>query len=115
MEFLLSWLVLTLGILAAAKLLPGVHVEDFWSAVVVAAIFGVLNFLLGWHLFVVLGIATLGLGFLLAFITHFVVNAIILKLTDMISHRITIRGFGNAMLAVLVMSGVGLVAGMLLD
>ena len=99
MDFLLSWLILSLGVLAAARLLPGVHVPDFWAAVIVAAIFGVLNFFLGWLIFVLLGFATLGIGFLLAFLTRLVVNAILLKLTDALSDHITIRGFGNAFLA----------------
>jgi len=37
---------------------------------VVAALIGVLNFFLGWIFCVLLGLATLGLGFLLALITR---------------------------------------------
>ncbi|MDZ4657202.1 MAG: phage holin family protein [Bythopirellula sp.] len=114
MNFLLAWLILALGVFAAAKLLPGVHVPNFWDAVVVAAVFGVLNFFLGWLVFVVLGIATLGIGFLLFFITRLFVNAILLKLTDSLTNRIAINGFGNALLAALVISGVGILADMLL-
>ncbi len=115
MNFLLAWLILALGVFAAAKLIPGVQVPDFWDAVVVAAVFGVLNFLLGWLVFVVLGIATLGIGFLLYFITRLFVNAILLKLTASLTDRMTIQGFGNALLAALVISGVGILADMLID
>lgn len=110
MDFLISWLILTLGILAAAKLLPGVQVADFWAAVIVAAIFAVLNYLLGWLIFGFLGFATLGIGFLLAFLTRLVVNAILLKLTAAMSDRITIQGFSNAFLAALIISVVGMLA-----
>lgn len=112
MELLLSWFILTLGVLAAAKLIPGVSVPDFWDAVLVAAVFGILNVLLAKALFVIFGIVTLGIGFLLFFITTWVVNAILLKLTDALTDKITIRGFGNALLAALVISGVGVLADM---
>jgi putative membrane protein len=116
MDFLFGWLILSLGVFAAAKLIPGVHVPGFWDAVVVAAIFGVLNFFLGWLIFVILGIATLGIGFLLAFITRLIVNAILLKFTDGLTNRIRINGFANAILASLVISLVGVLAdGMFVD
>jgi putative membrane protein len=115
MEFLLAWLILALGVFAAAKLIPGVQVPDFWDAVVVAAIFGVLNFFLGWLLYVFLGLATLGIGFLLGFITRLIVNAILLKFTDALTDRMTIKGFGNAVLASLVISAVGILADVLID
>lgn len=115
MEFLLAWLVLALGVFAAAKMIPGVSVPDFWDAVVVAAIFGVLNFFLGWLLYVFLGLATLGIGFLLGFITRLIVNAILLKFTDALTDRMTIKGFGNAVLASLVISVVGILADLLID
>lgn len=115
MEFLLAWFILALGVFAAAKLIPGVHVPDFWDAVVVAAIFGVLNFFLGYLFFILLGFATLGIGFLLFFITRLVVNAILLKITDALTPRMTIDGFGNALLAAFVISVVGVLADFIID
>lgn len=114
-DLLIEWLILTLGVLAAAKLIPGVSVPDFWDAVIAAGVFGVLNVLLGRLLFVVFGLATLGIGFLLFFITYWIVNAILLKLTDTLTERITIRGFGNALMAALVISCVGVLARMVID
>jgi putative membrane protein len=75
--------------------------------VVVAAIFGILNFLLGWLLFAVLVVGTLGLGLLLSFLLHWVVNAILLKITDAFTSRLDIRSFGTALIAALVMSLLG--------
>jgi putative membrane protein len=107
MQMLLSWLVLSFAIWATAKLLPGFEVRGFASAVIVAALFGVLNWLLGWLIFAVLGVATLGIGFLLAFVTRWIVSAILLKLTDAISERLAIRSFGVALVAALSMSAFG--------
>ncbi|MBN1239857.1 MAG: phage holin family protein, partial [Gammaproteobacteria bacterium] len=58
-ELILSWLILSVAVWITAAVLPGFHVKSIGSAVLVAAIFGVLNFLLGWLLFAVFAIATL--------------------------------------------------------
>jgi putative membrane protein len=110
MDLLLSWLVLTLAVLVAAWAIPGVRVSGLGGAIFVAAIFGILNFFLGWLLFVVIGLGTLGVGFLLAFVTRWVVDAVLLKLTDVFTRKLTVDGFWPAVLAALVMAGVGTLA-----
>lgn len=95
-HLVISWLVLSVVMLLTAAILPGFRIRGFGGAIVVAALFGVLNVLLGWLLFVVIGIGTLGLGFLLAFLTRLVVNAILLKLVDAMSRNLSIDGFGWA-------------------
>lgn len=107
MNFLLSWLILSLAVWITAVVLPGFHVKSLGSAVIVAAIFGVLNFLLGWLFFVVFAIATLGIALLLAFITRWIINAILLKIVDAFTDRLTIDGFGWALLGALMMSALG--------
>ena len=104
MHLLLTWLVLSVAVWLTAAILPGFKVTGFWGAVKAAAVFGTLNWLLGWFFFVVLGIVTLGIGFLLAFITHWIVMAIILKLSDKLSKSIQIDTFGTALLGALIMT-----------
>lgn len=104
---LASWLILSLAFWFTAKLLPGFHVSGFWGAIKVAALFGILNWLLGWFIFAVLGIATLGLGFVFAFITRWIVSAIVLKLTDALSSSLSIVSMGRALLGALLMSALG--------
>ncbi|HWB81118.1 MAG TPA: phage holin family protein [Nannocystaceae bacterium] len=106
-SLLISWVVLTLVVLLTAAILPGITVRGFGGALVVAALFGLLNVGIGWLLFIAIGIGTLGLGFVLAFVTRWIVDAILLKLVDAISGSITIASFGHALLAALVMSGIG--------
>ena len=113
-QLLISWAVLTLGFWVAATLLPGVTIPRVKYAILVAALFGVLNTVLGFALFAFIGIGTLGIGFLLAFVTRCVVDAIVLKLTDALTSRLTIRGFGSALLCALIMSAVGTVSQMVL-
>lgn len=109
MEFLLSWLILSFAVWATAALLPGMRIKSFPSAILVAALFGILNFFLGWLLFAVFTIGTLGLAWLLAFITRWIINAIILKLTDAMTDHLKIDGFGWALAAAAVMSLLGTV------
>jgi len=104
MLLLVHWLIFAVAVLLAAAIVPGVRVSGFGSALVAAALFGILNWLLGRLIFVGLGVATLGLGFLLAFLTRWVVDAIVLKLTAALTDRIAIRGFAPALLMALVMS-----------
>lgn len=111
-SMLITWFVLTLAVLLTAELLPGFELKKgIGNAIIVAAIYGVLNTLFGWLLFVIIGISTLGIGFLLGFLTRWVVNALLLKLTDALTDRLTIKTFGW----VLAGSGIISVAGALAD
>ena len=88
-------------------MLPGFHVKNFGSAFLVAAIFGVLNFFLGWIFFTLFTIATLGIALLLAFITRWIINAILLKITDALTDALEIDSFGWALGGALMMSILG--------
>jgi putative membrane protein len=107
MDLLLSWLILSFAVWVTAVVLPGFHVKNAGSALLVAAIFGVLNFLLGWLLFAVFTVATLGIAWLLAFITRWIINAILLVLTDKLTDHLTIDSFGWALGGALMMSVIG--------
>ena len=109
LEFILSWLVLAFAVWVTSLILPAFRLKGTASALIVAVLFGVLNFFLGWFFFAVLGIATLGIGFLFAFITRWIVNAIILKIADAATDHLTIDGFGWALVAAALMSAIGTV------
>ena len=97
MGLLISWLILTVAVWATASVLPGFHVKDFKGALIVSAIFGLLNFVLGWLLFLVFTIATLGLAWLLAFITRWLINALLLMLTDKLTDHLKVDSFAWAL------------------
>lgn len=107
MSLILSWLILSLAVWVTAAVLPGFHVKGLKSVLLVAAIFGVLNFLLGWLLFGVFAVATLGIAWLLAFITRWIIDAILLVITDKVTDHLKIDSFGWALGGALVMSLVG--------
>jgi putative membrane protein len=107
MNLLLSWLILSVSVWVTAAILPGIKVRSFGGAIWAAAVFGVLNALLGWLFFTVFTIATLGLAWLLAFLTRWIINAILLSLTGKLTDALEVRSFGSALVGALVMSLVG--------
>jgi putative membrane protein len=107
MELLLSFVVLTASIWITARVLPGFEVRGVGGAALVAVGLGLLQFLIGWLLFFVIGVGTLGLGFLLAFVTRWLVTAILLKVVDAFSRSLRIDGFRWAFAGALVMSALG--------
>lgn len=109
MSLLVSWLVLSLAFLATAWILPGMEVKGFGGAATAAAIFGVLNWLLAKALFFVIGVVTLGIGFLLFFITSWVVNVILLKITDAATDSLKLESTGTAMAGAFLISVIGAV------
>lgn len=111
MGLILSWLVLSLSVWVTAALLPGFEVRGgAWGIIKVAALFGLLNWLIGWLIFFLIGIGTLGLGFLFTFLTRWLVSAILLKIVDALSSSLKIESFGRALLAAMLMSAIGTAA-----
>ena len=104
---MITWLLTTAAILLSAKLLPGVQVKSFATAVAVAAVFGVLNALLGQLLFLTLGVLSLGIGFLLSFLTRWVVNTLMLRLTDALFDNFQIQGWGLTAVVAVIIAVVG--------
>ena len=109
MGLIISWLILSVAVWATAAVLPGFHVKDFKGAVIVAALFGLLNFVLGWLLFFVFAVVTLGLAWLLGFITRWIINALLLMLTDRMTDHLKIDSFGWALGGALVISAIAAV------
>lgn len=107
MGLLLSWLILSVAVWLTAVILPGFHVKSFGGAFLVAAVFGILNFLLGWLFFAIFTIATLGLAWLLAFLTRWIINAILLKFTDALTDQLKVDSFGWALGGALMMTVLG--------
>jgi putative membrane protein len=91
MHTLLHILALAATVLAIARFLPDVQVKGFGTAVIVAMVFSVLNFFLGWMIHAVLFLpALLTLGLLFFFIP-FIVNTAMLWLTDKLLAAFEIR------------------------
>jgi putative membrane protein len=74
----IRWLILTVSILVASYFLDGIHVRDFFSAFLAAAVLGVLNVLLRPILIILtLPITIVSLGLFM-----FVINAFLLAMVS---------------------------------
>lgn len=97
-RFLLEILAYGGALLLASRLLPGVRVRDFETAVAIALVFALLNWALGWVLGPLVklllflpGLLTCGLLF---FLVPLVVNSILLWITDKLMERFEVKGIG---------------------
>ncbi|MDH5672600.1 MAG: phage holin family protein [Myxococcales bacterium] len=100
----LSWLMHSAAVWVTAELLPGFSVKGFKGAMITAAVLGLLQVVLGWVLTLVIGIGSLGLGFVFMFATRWLVTAILLVLTDKLSESLKIRNFSTALVGAIVIS-----------
>jgi len=100
-----TWLVFSFALWATSRLVPGFEIKGGAKGVaLVALLFGLLNWSLGWLVRSLIVVATLGLGLLLMFITRWVANTLILMLTDRLSESLRIQSASTAAIAALVMS-----------
>lgn len=99
-SLLARWLVTTLAILAVSYLLPGVEVEGLGSALAVAAVLGVLNFVVKPVLVLLtLPITIVSLGFFLL-----VINALVFELAASVVRGVHVASFWSALFASLFVS-----------
>lgn len=100
LHHLIHLLVTAVAVLIAARIVPGIRVKSFGSAVVFAFVLAVLNVILGKILIVLaLPFVLLTLGLFLI-----VINGFLFWLADKVVEGVEIDGFGSAMLGSLVTS-----------
>ena len=107
---LVSWVGTGVALMVAAGILPGVHVDSFWGALLVAAIVAALNAVIPPVLAALRLPLTLVLGFLLVLIA----DAAILLIADAVTDGVLrVDNFGWALLASLVVAAVSVVLAVL--
>lgn len=107
MGIIVSWLVIAAGLWVATRVVKGFQIAGgAGSYLVVALLFAVINFFLGWFLSLIIVIGSLGLALLpiINFIAQLVVGAIVLKIADALSDRLQIASFKTAFFAALILS-----------
>jgi uncharacterized membrane protein YvlD (DUF360 family) len=101
-----SLLATGVALMVAAGILPGVHIDDFWGALLIAAIVAVLNAIIPPVLAALRLPLTLVLGFLLVLIA----DAVILLVADAVTDGVLrVDNFGWALLTALVVAAVSVV------
>lgn len=96
---LLRWLLNALALILVSKLLAGFGVASLWSALIAAAILGLVNVLVR----PILLVLTLPINLLTLGLFTFVVNALMLLLVSSIVRGFTIDGFGTALIGALLL------------
>lgn len=88
-------LLLSVAIFAVAKWLPNMRIKSFVTAIIVAVVYSIINFFTGW-LLILLSlpaiILTLGLF-------TFVINAVLLWVTDQLIEDFEIKNFSTTLVA----------------
>lgn len=97
---LLRWLILSLAIVVAAYLFPGIRVEGFGTALVAALVLGILNAFFR----PILILLTLPINILTLGLFTFVINALLLMMTSGVIGGLVVDGFGSALLGALIIS-----------
>jgi putative membrane protein len=104
LRILIGWLLSALAFLGLSKLLPGFHVRSFGTALVVAAVYSLLHIVLHFILFQVLWILTIPFVILTLGLIFFVVNTVILWLTDRVVEDFHIDSTGILMVAAVLLT-----------
>lgn len=104
MQLLITWFISAVAVWLTAQILPGFTVTGAKGALIASAVIGLLNALLGWLLWLVLGVGTLGIAWLLGFITQFVVMAIVIMFADKMIASLKVNGFGSAFIGSIIIT-----------
>ncbi|MFC1839487.1 phage holin family protein [Thermodesulfobacteriota bacterium] len=96
------WNILLLGVAVflVAELLPGIRLKNFGTAIIVAIVYSLINYLIGWLL------VLLSLPFIIITFGLFkiVINALLLLITDKVIDDFEIDGIGITFMAALLIS-----------
>lgn len=95
MGFIWNILLLSVAVFAVSKALQRIHIESFWTALVVALVYSVINFLTGWLLML------LALPFMILTFGLFklVINAFLLWVTDKLVEDFEIEDIPTTLIA----------------
>jgi putative membrane protein len=103
---IVRWLVITVAILLASTILPGIRVDSLTTAIIAAAVLGLINVFLR----PVLLVLTLPLTILTLGIFTFVINAFMLLLVAYFVPGFEVDGFFSAFLGAVIISIVSWIA-----
>lgn len=109
MKILLRIIITALAVLLAAKIVPGVHVASFWTAVLAAIVLAILNVTLGF----ILKVLTFPLTVITFGIFLLVINAFVFWAASFIK-GFTVSGFAAAFWGALIVTIVSMLGRKLL-
>ena len=110
MHLLLVWLLSAVSLVIAAYLLPSVEIADFGTAMIAAALIGLLNATLGF----LLRLAIFPLTWLIPGLVYLVVDAVMIWIVSRFLRGFRVASFGSALLCALIVAIVNILLGALL-
>ncbi|HPN97008.1 MAG TPA: phage holin family protein [Syntrophorhabdaceae bacterium] len=107
MLLLIKWFIMTLSVMVASYIIPGVNVKGFFTAMWVALFIGIVNVLVKpFLIFITLPINILTLG-----LFTFVINALLIMLASSVIKGFDVKGFWIAMIFSVVLSVINFIFG----
>ena len=95
MNILWNILLLSVSVFLVAQLLPGIRLKNFGTAIIVAIVYSLINYLTGW----LLSFLTLPLMIFTFGLFKFIINGFLLLLTDKMMEDFEIDGIGTTFFA----------------
>ena len=107
MLLLIKWFIMTLSVMVASYIIPGVSVKGIFTAMWVALFIGIVNVLVKpFLIFITLPINILTLG-----LFTFVINALLIMLASSVIKGFEVKGFWIAMIFSVVLSVINFIFG----
>ncbi|MEK9176056.1 MAG: phage holin family protein [Patescibacteria group bacterium] len=103
MNILINWILSAVTVFASAYVLPGIHVQNFTTALIAALVIGIINAFLK----PVLTILTLPITIITLGIFSFVLNAFLIMIADYLVPGFKVDGFFWALILSLILTIVG--------
>ncbi|HUD19691.1 MAG TPA: phage holin family protein [Patescibacteria group bacterium] len=100
MKFIANWFLNAVALYLVSRILQGIHIHDFWSALIAAAVIGLVNALVKpVFLLLTLPITIITLG-----LFTFVINACMLLLASALTPGFKVDGFVTALIGSILLS-----------
>jgi putative membrane protein len=106
MMIILRWIINALALLAAAAIVPGFHIESFYTALIAALILGLINALVR----PIILILTLPITIITLGLSVFLVNTLMFWLMSTMVKGVAIDGFWPAVATTIFLWAVGVVS-----
>ncbi|MBQ8458790.1 phage holin family protein [bacterium] len=100
LNFFLKWIAYAFAIIFIAWIIPGISVENFWSAMLVCVVIAIINTFIK----PVVKFISLPVNFLTLGLFSFVINALLFMLAGAITPGVDIDGFLSALIGSIILS-----------
>jgi putative membrane protein len=105
MRLIINWVLSAIALLVVAYVVPGIAVHSFTTALIAAAVIGIINATLG----IVLKVVTFPLTVLTLGIFWIVINALMLEVASFFVRGFEVRSFGAAFLGAILLSVINMI------